>query len=186
MVLTPDFIPGFTTSLDYYQTHMSNAITSISYQTTSVQQLCINSAPTYNSPYCTLATRPVAPGGAGYAAPANYPTQILSSPLNAALVQMEGWDFEADYNFDWADVWSAIPGSMSLRQLATYQPVLETQNLPGTAFVWTTQPKTRMTSFINYDGRRLGSGYPEPVAERLEEGQRLRQPGLCGAAYQQL
>ena len=62
MVLTPDFMPGFTTSLDYYQTHMSNAITSISYQNVTVQQLCIATAPAYNSPYCALATRPIAPG----------------------------------------------------------------------------------------------------------------------------
>ncbi|HEX4271638.1 MAG TPA: TonB-dependent receptor [Rhizomicrobium sp.] len=150
VVLTPDIIPGFTTSLDYYQTHMSNAITNISYQSTSVQNLCITSAPTYSSPYCLLATRPIAPGQPGYASTANFPTQILSSPLNAALVQMEGWDFEADYSFDWADVWSAIPGSVTLRHLMTYQPVLENQNLPATPFVWTPQPKTRMTSFIDY------------------------------------
>ena len=99
-MLTPDFIPGLTTSLDYYQTHMSNAITSISYQSTTVQQLCIASAPTYSSPYCPLAIRPIAPGGAGYAAAANFPTQILSSPLNSAKIQMEGWNFEADYSFD--------------------------------------------------------------------------------------
>jgi iron complex outermembrane receptor protein len=65
-------------------------------------------------------------------------------------VQTEGWNFEADYNFDLADVWSALPGSVTLRHLATYQPVLETQNLPGTPFVWASQPKTRMTSFIDY------------------------------------
>ena len=151
LVLTPDFIPGFTTSVDYYVTHMTNAITNISYQSTTVQQLCINSATTnYNSPYCLLATRPIAPGGAGYSGTANFPTQILSSPLNSANIQMEGWNFEIDYNFDWADVWSAIPGTMSLRHLTTYQPVLETQNLPGTPYSWTTQPKTRMTTFISY------------------------------------
>jgi iron complex outermembrane receptor protein len=150
VVLTPDFIPGFSTSLDYYQTHMSNAITSISYQTTSVQQLCIASAPTYNSPYCALAIRPIAPGQPGYTSTANFPTQVLSQPQNASLVQMEGWNFEADYTFDWADVWTAIPGSVTLRHLMTYQPVLETQNLPGAAWTWTNQPKTRMTSFINY------------------------------------
>ncbi len=150
LVLTPDFIPGFTTSLDYYQTHMSNAITGISYQSVTVQNLCIGSAPTYNSPYCALATRPIAPGQPGFTSTANYPTQIFNQPQNSAKVQMEGWNFEADYNFDWSDVWSAIPGTMSLRHLMTYQPVLETQNLPGTAFVWTNQPKTRMTTFINY------------------------------------
>ncbi len=137
VVLTPDFIPGLTASLDYYQTHMSDAITSISYQTTSVQQLCIASAPTYGSPYCSLAIRPIAVGAPGYTSTANYPTQVKSSPLNSALVQAEGWNFEADYSFDWADVWSAIPGSVTLRHLVTYQPVLETQNLPGTAFTWT-------------------------------------------------
>ncbi len=150
LVLTPDFIPGFTTSLDYYQTHMSNAITNISYQSTSVQQLCIASAPTYNSPYCALAIRPIPLGSPGSTSTANYPTQVLSSPLNSAKIQMEGWNFEADYSFDWSDVWSAIPGTMTLRHLVTYQPVLETQSIPGTSYSWTNQPKTRMTSFINY------------------------------------
>jgi len=150
VVLTPDFIPGLTASLDYYVTHMTNAITNISYQSTTVQNLCISSAPTYSSPYCLLAARPVAPGGAGYNAPANFPTQIFSSPLNSANIQMEGWNLELDYNFDLADVWSAIPGSVTLRHLMTYQPVLETQNLPGTPYSWTTQPKTRMTSFLSY------------------------------------
>ena len=73
MVLTPDVIPGLTASLDYYVTHMTNAITSISYQSTTVQNLCITSAPSYGSPYCLLATRPVAPGGAGYAAHGELP-----------------------------------------------------------------------------------------------------------------
>jgi iron complex outermembrane recepter protein len=150
VVLTPDFIPGFTTSLDYYVTHMTNAITNISYQNTTVQNLCIASAPSYSSPYCLLATRPVAPGGAGYNASANFPSQILSSPLNSANIQMEGWNFEVDYNFDLEDLWSAIPGAVTLRHLTTYQPVLETQNLPGTPYAWTSQPKVRMTSFINY------------------------------------
>jgi hypothetical protein len=151
LVLTPDFIPGFTTSLDYYQTHMSNAITNISYQTPSVQQLCIASKPTYNSPFCALAVRPITdPTNPAFTSTANYPTQVLSNPVNSALVQMEGWNFEADYAFDWADVWDAIPGSMTLRHLVTYQPVLERQDIPGTPFTWTNQPKTRMTTFISY------------------------------------
>ena len=150
IVLTPDFIPGLTTSLDYYRTHMSNAINGTSYQSTTVQNLCLNSAPTYNSPYCLLATRPIAPGQPGYTSTANYPTQIFSQPQNSAKVQTEGWNFEADYNFEWSDVWSVIPGSTTIRQLVTYQPVLETQALPGTPFSWATQPKTRMTTFLNY------------------------------------
>jgi hypothetical protein len=150
VVLTPEFLPGLTTSLDYYQTHMSQAITNISYQNGTVQQLCIDSAPTYSSPFCALAVRPIPLGQPGSTTPANYPTQVLSSPINSAQIQMEGWNFEADYNFDWADVWDVIPGSMTIRHLLTYQPVLETQNLPNTPFAWTNQPKTRQTTFINY------------------------------------
>jgi len=151
VVLTPDFIPGFTTSLDYYQTHMSNAITGISYQNTTIQQLCIASKPTYNSPFCALAVRPITdPTNPAFTTTNNYPTQVLNSPINSAKIQMEGWNFEADYNFDWADVWSAIPGSMTIRHLMTYQPVLEQQSLPGTSYSWTNQPKTRMTTFLSY------------------------------------
>jgi outer membrane receptor protein involved in Fe transport len=150
LVLTPEFIPGLVTSLDYYQTHMSSAITGISYQNTTVQNLCIASAPTYNSPFCALAVRPFAPGSPQYTTTANYPTQVLSSPVNSGKLQMEGWNFEIDYNWDWADVWSAIPGSMSLRNLLNYTPVLEREDLPGTGFTWFAQPKTRMTTFLSY------------------------------------
>jgi outer membrane receptor protein involved in Fe transport len=150
LVLTPDFIPGLTTSLDYYQTHMTNAITNISYQNTTVQNLCIQSAPAYNSPFCSLAIRPIAPGQPGFTSTANYPTQILSSPLNSARIEMEGWNFELNYNFELADVWSELPGSLTLRHLVNYTPVLQTQNLPGTAYNWAAQPKTRMTTFLSY------------------------------------
>jgi hypothetical protein len=150
VVLTPEIIPGLTVSLDYYLTHLSQAITQINGSSTVVQGLCIASAPTYNSPYCLFVERPIAPGQPGYTSAANYPTAIYNQPQNTAQVQTEGWNLEMDYSFDLSDVWSAIPGSVNLRHLVTYQPVLETQTLPGTAFAWTAQPKTRMTSFLNY------------------------------------
>jgi hypothetical protein len=63
---------------------------------------------------------------------------------------MEGWNFELNYNFELADVWSELPGSLTLRHLVNYTPVLQTQNLPGTAYNWAAQPKTRMTTFLSY------------------------------------
>ena len=54
---------------------------------------------------------------------------------------MEGCNFEMDYNFDRADVWDAIPGSVTFRHLVTYQPVQETQNLPGTPLPGPTSPR---------------------------------------------
>jgi hypothetical protein len=138
---------------------MSDAITNISYQNTTVQNLCIASAPSYSSPFCALAVRPFPVGSPQLHHHGELPDQVLSSPVNSAKIQMEGWNFEADYNLDWSDVGSAIPGSMSLRHLISYTPVLQQQTLPGTAFTWASAPdgpKTRMTTFIGYPGRRLG------------------------------
>jgi iron complex outermembrane recepter protein len=150
IVVTPDIIPGFTASLDYFQTHLSNAISGLAYTNTTVQNLCIASAPAYDSPYCTLAVRPIAPGQPGYASTANYPTQVKSSPLNSGQTLTEGWDLETNYSFNLADVWASLPGAVTLRHIMTYQPVFETQLLPGTPFTFGGGSKTRMTTFLNY------------------------------------
>jgi len=149
-VLTPEFIPGFTFSADWYTTHMSGAIQAISYQSGVVQTLCIQSAPAYNSPYCSLAIRPFAPGTPQFTTAANYPTQLLNQPFNTAKVAMEGFDVEIDYNWDMEDIASWLPGSMSFRHLLTYQPVNQTQQLPGVFYSWAQQPKTRQTTFLAY------------------------------------
>jgi iron complex outermembrane receptor protein len=150
IVLTPDFIPGFSMSVDWYTTHMSGAITNISYQSNAVQNICLQSAPSYSSPFCSLAVRPIAPGGAGYTSLANFPTQVLSSPLNAARQYMEGWDVELNYGWDMADLIPGVPGTVNLRHLLTYQPVNTTVQLPGAVPQWTVQPKTRQTTFLSY------------------------------------
>jgi outer membrane receptor protein involved in Fe transport len=155
-VLTPEFIPGFTFSVDWYTTHMSSAISGISYQGNNIQQLCVNSAPSYNSPFCSLAVRPFPVGSPQYTTTSNYPTQVLSSPLNASKVAMEGFDMEVDYNWEMEDIFSWFPGSMSLRHLTTYQPVNETQQLPGSIYTWQPLPKVRMTTFLSYQAGDWG------------------------------
>jgi hypothetical protein len=115
-----------------------------------VQQLCINSAPAYDSPLCGLYIRPIAPGQPGFTSPANYPTVVLSSPLNAATQQIEGWDIEVDYSFELADLMEELPGSVNFRHLLSYQPVNTTVQLPGAAPSWSVAPKTRQTTFLNY------------------------------------
>jgi len=152
VVLTPDFIPGLSFSVDWYTTHMSNAITNISYQSAAVQNICLQSAPAYNSPFCSLATRPITdPTNPNYTNPnSNFPTQVFSSPLNAARQYMEGWDVELDYNWDMADLIPGVPGTVDLRHLLTYQPVNTTVQLPGATPQWTQQPKTRQTTFLSY------------------------------------
>ena len=150
VVLTPEFIPGLVISVDYFQTHMSNAIAFISGQNTAVQNLCIASAPTYDSPLCGLYVRPLPVGDPNYRTPANYPTVLKNSPLNAAQQQIEGVDIEVNYSFELADILEELPGSMNFRHLLSYQPVNTTIQLPGASPTWAVAPKTRQTTFLNY------------------------------------
>jgi outer membrane receptor protein involved in Fe transport len=152
LVLTPDFVPGLTFSVDWYTTHMTDAITAISYQSTAVQQICLDSAPAYNSPFCALAVRPITnPADPNFTNPnVNFPTQVLNSPVNSATQKMEGWDIEIDYNWDMDSLISGFPGSFNLRHLLSYQPLNTTVNIPGAAPTWAVAPKTRQTTFLSY------------------------------------
>jgi len=153
VVLTPDFLPGFTTSFDYYQVRLHGAIGQSSGANITTQQLCETSGGT--STYCSLYIRPLAFNNT---TPANYPTTVFSQTLNTAVVQIQGFDLEADYAFAWLGNWTA-------RLLANYQPVNESQAYPGAPFTFTEVPpnqdllaKTHVTGFLTYslDGWTIG------------------------------
>jgi len=61
LVFTPSFIDRFSFAVDYYETRLTNAITQISYQSDAIQGLCLATAPRYDSPFCSLAERPLSP-----------------------------------------------------------------------------------------------------------------------------
>ncbi|MEO6341041.1 MAG: TonB-dependent receptor [Caulobacteraceae bacterium] len=160
VVLTPTAIPRLTLSLDYYRTRMTDAITQISYQNDTIQNICLASAPTYNSSFCSLAVRPITnPADPRYKDPnANFPSEVYNSPLNAARQNTEGFELQGDYRFDVQDVIPGIPGSVSIRHLVSYQPVNKTINLPGAFPTVTTglagpvgAPKLRQNTFFSYD-----------------------------------
>lgn len=151
VVFTPDFIPGLTTSVDYYRIDLSQGISNISYGTQAIQQICIASIPTGNlSPYCSLANRNIPLGQPGYNSPANYPNYFISEALNSATVKTEGVDIEADYGFDMADISPSLPGSVNLRTLLSLQPYIDSLTFTGGATTFTPMPKGRLTTFIGY------------------------------------
>jgi hypothetical protein len=145
MVLTPDAIPGFMFSIDYYRITLKNAIGSIGGGAIDIQRLCEDSGGT--SQYCSLYVRPL-PFSDHTAN--NYPTAVITQQLNTALNRTEGWDIEADYHFEMADISESLPGSMTLRLLANEQPYNASVAYPGAPVQWTTVPKARITSFIDY------------------------------------
>jgi len=147
VVWTPGFIQRFSFAVDFWETKLTDAITNITYQNDAIQGLCLASAPTYDSNFCSLAIRPITdPTDPNYTNPAfNMPTEIRASPLNAALLKIKGYDFQLDYNWDMAG------GQFSIRHLATYQPTNSTLNTPASPFyVWAVQPHLVQTTFLNW------------------------------------
>lgn len=145
IIFTPAFLPNFTASLDYYSIALKNAISNISGNNASIQKLCEDSGGA--SPFCALIGRPLPFSDRS---PANFPTQILSQPLNTAINTLEGFDIELDYNFALADIDAALPGDLSLRALTSLQPVNQAVQYPGAPLTFQAYPKTRLSAFVTY------------------------------------
>jgi iron complex outermembrane receptor protein len=116
IVLTPDFIPGLTTSVDYYNITIAGAIGSITAQNTAdlcftsgVQQYCNNIA------YAD-----------GTKATSTYNGKAISTillvPFNFSKQKDEGIDFDITYALPLDDMawFGRIPGDMTLHALATH------------------------------------------------------------------
>ena len=147
-VLTPTVLPRFSMSVDFWETRMTDAITNLNYANDSVQAICLASAPSYNSPVCDLAVRPITdPSDPNYFNPAvNMPTEVRSAPVNAALQKIKGYDLQLDYS------WELAGGNFSLRHLVTYQPVNSTLTTPtSTFYTWAVQPHWMQTTFLQYE-----------------------------------
>jgi outer membrane receptor protein involved in Fe transport len=145
LVFTPTFLSGFTASVDYYTIVLKNSISGLSGGSASIQKICEDSGGT--SPYCSLIVRPLPFSDRS---PANFPIQILSQPINTAFNKIEGVDIEVNYTFDMAAIWDALPGSLSLRGLASYQPVNESIQYTGAPLVFNAYPSGKFNLFARY------------------------------------
>jgi iron complex outermembrane receptor protein len=145
VVFTPSFISNFTASFDYYTISLKNAISNISGNTASIQKLCEDSGGT--SPYCALLVRPLPFSDRSSA---NFPTQVLSQPVNTAVNTLEGFDIELNYNFALQDLYASLPGDLSLRVLTSLQPVNQATQYPGAPLTFQAYPKASVTSFLGY------------------------------------
>ena len=153
VVWTPDYIPGLTVSLDYFRIHLANAIGSVGPSNT-IQTLCENSGGT--SIYCANYQRPLPFSDR---TTANRVTRLYTFNLNTASQSTEGWDFEANYGWDMADIVAGWDGSWTGRLLATYQPVINKSVLiPGQPFSRIPDPSTRVTWMLNYSLGDWGLG----------------------------
>lgn len=135
-VYQPSWLPGFSASIDAYDISIDDAIVA-SAAVTNVQ-LCEASNGT--GPECALVIRPL-PFSDRTAA--NFPTLVLSQPLNLASIQQKGLDIEVGYRFE------ALGGRFDVRGFANYVPTLDQQQSP-------TQPIRNYAGYL-YNAKWRGS-----------------------------
>ena len=106
VVFQPSWLAGFSTSIDYYRIHLASAIGTISTQQT--MDLCVLQNVTA---LCQFITRdPVT----------NVPTKVALSKINLASLTTDGFDFESSYVTPLSDWSTDLPGTLSVRSLATH------------------------------------------------------------------
>jgi outer membrane receptor protein involved in Fe transport len=126
VVYQPEWLDGFSVSLDYYEIDLEKAITNVSGNSADIQRLCENSEGT--SPYCDLYIRPFPFSNR---TPENTATTVLSRSLNVGKLTTKGADLEVNYTFGADKLFAAAPGRFNLRFLGSYQPDLLTQPIAG-------------------------------------------------------
>ncbi|AOF98765.1 tonB dependent receptor family protein (plasmid) [Blastomonas sp. RAC04] len=149
-VFRPSGIPGLSIAVDYYKIKLNNAISQIDGRLASIQSACNSSGGT--SAFCSLYDRPLPFSNT---TPANFPSLVRLTTLNASSIKTWGIDGEINYNFS-----VGSEGRISLRGLVGYQPQLTTILAPGIepqlgAGAAASQstggvPKLRLTGFVSY------------------------------------
>jgi outer membrane receptor protein involved in Fe transport len=93
-VITPAFLPGFSTSVDYYDIKVKNVIQAVGAQ--QILDSCYD-LPSLSNPFCALFQR-AGPGQLGHGVPFGIIDNTLqSSPVNFAKLKTRGIDVEVAY-----------------------------------------------------------------------------------------
>ncbi len=125
-VFTPDFLPNFTATVDYFHIVIEDEIAGVNGGDQTVLNVCLNSGGT--SPLCSLIVRP---GAYNDPSPSNFPLLYLSSPQNTQRTWTEGFDAEVNYHTDLAD-WTGLEGVLSTNLRWTHTSLLRSVlTLPG-------------------------------------------------------
>jgi outer membrane receptor protein involved in Fe transport len=173
VVYQPNWLPRFSLAVDYFEITINNAITSANGTSTNIQRECEDSNGV--SPFCSLLVRPFPFSNRS---PENFPTAAYSQTLNAARQWTRGWDVEANYRFELADLIASLPGSVSLRGLVSYQPVLKRQTIssvpPTESSGIAGMSKVRANLSVNYDVGPLSLS----VTERWQSSQHPSDPEI--------
>ena len=123
-VFTPRFLPGFDFSVDYYDIHVTGAISTIPISTSFSQCLATGS-----STYCNLVSRNAqgnifgtSIAGGGY---------VVGTNVNIGAFRTSGLDFEGNYRFNLAQLGYGDIGRLTFSYDGNYLDHFITTPIPG-------------------------------------------------------
>jgi outer membrane receptor protein involved in Fe transport len=143
VVFQPEWLPGFSASVDYYNLRINAAIANLGFA--NLNTLCDQSGGTAAA--CANIIRPFPWSDH---TPANYPTLVLTQPINQGTQRQSGVDLEINYQTAADELFSGMDGNFSLHgfvsqvlldksQLATGLPYTQNNyygaNVPLEAFL---------------------------------------------------
>ena len=165
VVYQPSWAPRLSVALDYFEITINNAISNVAANSANVQRECLESGGA--SPFCSLFDRPLPFSNR---TPDNFPTKTYTQSLNSAATWTRGWDFEANYRVQLADLMASVPGDLAIRALVTYQPVLKSQSIaslpPNEAAGLAGNSKVRANLNLAYSN----GGFNVAVSQRWQTG----------------
>ncbi len=116
VVWQPNYIPGFSASVDYYNIEITDAIQNL--DTTDANKECIASNGT--SPTCAFIIRPFPFNHTP--ASDNFPTAVRTTPFNRALEYQHGIDYEVGYRLPLEWLYDGSEARLDLRLVGNYNP----------------------------------------------------------------
>ncbi|UAK24769.1 TonB-dependent receptor plug domain-containing protein [Sphingomonas nostoxanthinifaciens] len=116
-VWQPEFIPGFSASLDYYHIKIKDQITTLS--NLDLNQRCEDSGGT--DPLCQYILRPLPYSDRSAA---NFPTSIAQVPFNQAALTTYGFDYELNYRMPMGHIFNGETSRLDLRFIGNFTPNL--------------------------------------------------------------
>jgi iron complex outermembrane receptor protein len=153
-VYTPGWLPGFTTSVDYYHIRIQDAIGT----TNTVQQIQDCELSNGTSPICGFIIRPLPFSDRTIN---NIPLRSILVAQNQAAIIAEGVDIETAYRFSVADIIADWEGDMELHSYLSLTTAYTTKASANAAFITTNgtgvNSKVRVSLEAVYDNGPLST-----------------------------
>ena len=146
VVLTPEFVPGFSIAVDYYDVDLTGAISGVG--VSSIVDQCFISGGI--DPICLSIDRPISHTDTS---PENFPTLIRTGLVNTSFISTTGLDIEVSYTTNFQG------GTLTARSLITY---IDKYNTRASTLVPITEQAGHNTT-PKFRGDRIGHLYQRPI-----------------------